>query len=132
MQKGKEKREIQTNRKEFRFLTDLPVTRKNVSDLIERGRMRWKIENEGFNTQKKHGYGLEHLYSKNYQALKDHYYLLQNGHMISQCMEAREKIWKKLKQSLEQKHRRLPESMKETPLEEHKEEMKRKIQIRFI
>ena len=75
---------------------------------------------------------LEHLYSKNYQALKNHYYLLQIGHMISQCMEAWEKIWKKVKQSLEQKHRRLLESMKETPLEEHKEEMERKIQIRFI
>ena len=130
--KGKKKGEIQTKRKEFWFLTDFPVTRKNVTDLIERGRMRWKIENEGFNAQKKHGYGLEHLYSKNYQALKNHYYLLQIGHMISQCMEAWEKIWKKVKQSLEQKHRRLLESMKETPLEEYKEDMGRKIQIRFI
>ena len=130
--KGKKKGRIQTKRKEFWFLTDLPVTRKNVTDLIERGRMRWKIENEGFNAQKKHGYGLGHLYSKNYQALKNHYYLLQIGHMISQCMEAWEKIWKKVKQSLEQKHRRLLESMKETPLEEYKEEMGRKIQIRFI
>lgn len=64
--------------------------------------------------------------------LKNHYYLLQIGHMISQCMEAWEKIWKKVKQSLEQKHRRLLECMKETPLEEHKDEMERKIQIRFI
>ena len=130
--KGKKKGEIQTSRKEFWFLTDLPVTRKNITDLIERGRMRWKIENEGFNAQKKQGYGLEHLYSKDYQALKNHYYLLQIGHMISQCMEAWEKIWKKVKQSLEQKHRRLQECMKETPLEEHKDEMERKIQIRFI
>lgn len=44
MQKGEEKREIQRNRKEFWFLTNLPVTRKNVIDLLERGRMRWKIE----------------------------------------------------------------------------------------
>ena len=130
--KGKKKGEIQTKRKEFWFLTDFPVTRKNVTDLIERGRMRWKIENEGFNAQKKQGYSLEHLYSKNYQALKNHYYLLQIGHMISQCMEMWEKIWKKVKQSLEQKHRRLLESMKETPLEEYKEDMGRKIQIRFI
>lgn len=71
-------------------------------------------------------------HKKNYQALKNHYYLLQIGHMISQCMEMWEKIWKKVKQSMEQKHRRLLESMKETPLEEHKEEMERKIQIRFI
>ena len=63
-------------------MTDLPVTRKNVADLTERGRMRWRIENEGFNAQKKHGYYLEHLYSRNYQALKNHYYLIQIGHMI--------------------------------------------------
>lgn len=130
--KGKKKGEIQTSWKEFWFLTDLPVTRKNITDLIERGRMRWKIENEGFNAQKKHGYGLGHLYGKDYQGLKNHYYLLQVRHMISQCMEAWEKIWKKVKQSLGQKHRRLLECMKETPLEEHKDGMERKIQIRFI
>lgn len=94
--------------------------------------MRWKIENEGFNAQKKYGYSLGHLYSKNYQALKNHYYLLQIGHMISQCMEAWERGWKKVKQSLEQQHRKLLESIKETPLEECKEETERKIQIRFI
>ena len=94
----------------------------------------WKdeIKNEGFNAQKKHGYGLEHLYSRNYQALKNHYYLIQIGHMISQCMEAWGRIWKKVEQSIEQKRRKLLESMKETPLEEHKEEIERKIQIRFI
>ena len=94
--------------------------------------MKWRIENEGFNAQKKHGYGLGHLYGKDYQGLKNHYYLLQVRHMISQCMEAWEKIWKKVKQSLGQKHRRLLECMKETPLEEHKDGMERKIQIRFI
>lgn len=47
-------------------------------------------------------------------------------------MEAWEGIWKKVKQSLEQKHRRLLESMKETALKEYMEEIDRKIQIRFI
>ncbi len=75
---------------------------------------------------------LEHLYSRNYQAVKNHYYLIQIGHMIGQFMEAWEGIWKKVKQSLEQKHRRLLESMKETSLKEYMEEIDRKIQIRFI
>ena len=47
-------------------------------------------------------------------------------------MEAWEGIWKKVKQSLEQKHRKLLESMKGTSLREYKEEMDRKIQIRII
>ncbi len=68
--KGKKKGSEEIIQKEFWFVTDLPVTRKNVADLTERGRMRWRIENEGFNAQKKHGYYLEHLYSRNYQALK--------------------------------------------------------------
>ena len=130
--KGKKKGKAKTIRKEFWFLTDLPVTRKNVEALVESGRMRWKIENEGFNAQKQHGYCLEHLYSRNYRALKNHYYLIQIGHMIGQCLEAWEGIWKKVKQSLEQKHRRMLESMKETLLEEYQEELEKKIQIRFI
>lgn len=47
-------------------------------------------------------------------------------------MEAWEGIWKKVKQSLEQKHKRLLESMKEMSLKEYMEEISRKIQIRFI
>lgn len=39
---------------------------------------------------------------------------------------------KKVKQSLEQKHWRMLESMKETPLKEYREEIKKRIQIRFI
>ena len=64
--------------------------------------------------------------------MKNHYYLIQIGHMIGQFMEAWEGIWKKVKQNLEQKHRRLLESMKETSLKEYMEEIDRKIQIRFI
>lgn len=69
------------------FLTDLSVTKRNVGKLVEYGRRRWRIENEGYNMQKRQGYCLEHQYSKNYQAMKNHYYLIQIGHMIAQVME---------------------------------------------
>ena len=130
--KGKKKGNAEIIRKEFWFLTDLPVTRKNVAGLTERRRMRWRIENEGFNAQKNHGYYLEHLYSRNYQALKNHYYLIQIGHVIGQFPEAWERTWKKVKQSMEQKYKRMLESMKELLLEEYKEEPDQKMQIRFI
>ena len=52
--------------------------------------------------------------------------------MIGQFLEAWERIWKKVKQSLEQKHKRMLESMKKLLLEEYKEEIDQKIQIRFI
>jgi len=32
------------------------------------GRDRWKIENQGFNSQKHGGFALEHLYSHNYNS----------------------------------------------------------------
>lgn len=104
--------------KTFYFLTDLPVTKRTVKELAKAGRMRWTIENQGFNTQKNHGYSLEHRFSHNYQAWKNHYYLIQIGHMISQVMEAWGKLWEKVGQSREQKHRRLLESWKQERLKE--------------
>ncbi len=102
----------------FYFLTDLPITKRSVKELSEAGRRRWVIENEGFNTQKNHGYNLGHRFSHNYQAWKNHYYLIQIGHMISQIIEAWEKLWEKVKQSREQKHRRLLEAWKQERLKE--------------
>ena len=93
--------------------------------------MRWKIENEGFNTQKKQGYYLEHQYSKDYQAMKNHYYLTQIGHMVAQVMEAWEKLWSQNRQSREQRHRRVLESFKKVRLKENREETGRRIQIRL-
>jgi len=51
------------------------------------GRQRWKIENQGFNTQKNGGYNLEHAYSEDDNAMKNFYVLLQLGHLLSQLME---------------------------------------------
>jgi len=48
------------------------------------GRLRWKIENEGFNSQKNGGYNLEHVYS---ETGKFYYLLLQIAHTINQLME---------------------------------------------
>lgn len=115
----------------FYFVTDMPVNKKNVKTVCEQGRRRWTIENEGFNTQKNHGYYLEHMYSRDYQGIKNHYYLIQIGHMISQMIEAWEKLWKKVKQSREQKHKRLLEAWKQEDLAGYETELERRFQIRF-
>lgn len=71
----------------FVHLTNLEVTNKTVCVLSATGRMRWKIENEGFNTQKNLGYGLQHKYARvDWQAAKNYYQCLQIGHMINQLM----------------------------------------------
>ena len=71
----------------FVFITDLPLSRRNCAQFVEDGRRRWKIENEGFNVQKNHGMGICHLFCKNYTAIKNHYFLIQIGHMIAQLLE---------------------------------------------
>ena len=53
----------------------------------EGGRLRWKIENEGFNVQKNGGYELEHAYTRNPISSKVFYYLLQIAHIIAQLTE---------------------------------------------
>lgn len=118
-------------KKKFLFVTDLSITGRNVKGTVERGRWRWKIENEGFNTQKNQGYHLEHRFSHDYQGMKNHYYLIQIGHMIAQIIEAWEMLWKKVKQSREQKHRLLLTAWKNRGLKESLRELEKKIQVRF-
>lgn len=130
IRRGK-KEEVMEEKSSFWFLTDLPVGKKNVQELAYRGRMRWKIENEGFNTQKKGGYYLEHLFSKDYRGIKNHYYLIQIGHMISQILECWERLWKGTRVSIEQKHKRMLESFQGVRLKEHREEVEKKMQIRL-
>lgn len=71
----------------FLWATNLHVAPSNVMELSEKGgRCRWKIENEGFNTQKNGGYGLEHAYSENWTAARNFYLLMQIAHLLSQLM----------------------------------------------
>ena len=109
------------------FLTNLPLSHRNAPETAFFGRRRWKIENQGFNAQKNHGFALEHLFSRNYQAMKNHYYLIQ----IAQIMDARESLWKEIRQSKEQKHRRILESWKTQRLSECDLEAPSRFQIRL-
>lgn len=72
---------------EFIYMTDLPISNKNIEDSIFIGRKRWKIENEGFNIQKNGTFDIGHLYSKNATAIKVHYLMIQIAHIIRQLLE---------------------------------------------
>ena len=69
---------------------------RNYEEIAKGGRCRWKIENQGFNTQKNGGYELEHAYSLNNTALKNYYFLLQIAHILNQLMEKGSLLNKKL------------------------------------
>ena len=71
----------------FVWMTNLNVRKNNIVRIAKGGRLRWKIENEGFNIQKNRGFNLEHPYSQNETAMKNLYLLLQIAYIISQLME---------------------------------------------
>jgi len=71
----------------FVWMTNFKVNRQDVFKIAKGGRLRWKIENEGFNIQKNRGFNLEHLYSQNETSMKNFYLLLQIAYIISQLME---------------------------------------------
>ena len=72
----------------FEYLTDMSATDfKEVKALIFAGRLRQKIENEGFNIQKNHGFKLQHKYSRTcFNALKNYYQCLQLAHLFDQLL----------------------------------------------
>jgi hypothetical protein len=71
----------------FMWVSDLEITKGNVREVAQNaGRDRWKIENQGFNSQKRGGFALEHLYSHNYNSAKVFYFLLQMAHLFFQLM----------------------------------------------
>lgn len=72
----------------FVFITDIEQASDIVVNTADGGRLRWKIENEGFNTQKNLGYELEHKFSRvSNIAMQNYYHLLQIAHMINQFVE---------------------------------------------
>jgi hypothetical protein len=72
----------------FKWLTNFIPTTHNVDTLANQaGRLRWKVENEGFNIQKNGGFNLQHPYSQDDTARKVFYYLLQIAHLLFQLLE---------------------------------------------
>lgn len=113
---------------EFVYITDLPITNKNIKATINTGRRRWKIENEGFNIQKNGTFDIGHLYSKNQVAIKVHYLMIQIAHILRQLLEKGVTDIKELKLKLKEISQKLKEQLISTiiNLTVHS-----KIQLRF-
>lgn len=71
----------------FAWITSLEITDKNAGKLVNAGRSRWKIENQGFNRQKRWQGDIEHACSFNERAQKNHYLLEQISDFIKQLYE---------------------------------------------
>ena len=86
--------------KRFQWITNLEITKRKVELFGKTGRKRWMIENEGFNIQKNHRYGITHANSRNYNAMKNHYLLAQIADIIVQLYEKGIPIIKELKKTI--------------------------------
>jgi hypothetical protein len=72
----------------YKWVTNFTLTAHNVDILANQGgRLRWKIENEGFNVQKNSDLNLEHAYSEDEVARKIFYLLLQLACIFFQIMQ---------------------------------------------
>jgi hypothetical protein len=81
---GKGEKETATK---YKWLTNFTLLSTNSPTLANQaGRLRWKIENEGFNLQKRGGFCLEHAYSRHPTAYKIFYLLLQIALTFFQLM----------------------------------------------
>jgi hypothetical protein len=72
----------------FVYLSSQEMDCYSIIELTESGRLRWKIENEGCDIQKHHGYGLGHQFSRcSMLAMKNYYQLMQIAHLLNQLFE---------------------------------------------
>ena len=74
-------------RTDFQFLTSLQLTKNNAEKTANIGRLRWKIENQGFNRQKNWSGDITHACSFNANALKNHYLINQISDFVKQLYE---------------------------------------------
>ena len=86
-ERKKKAKEIENGKKSTRFvyLTDIESCFENVIELATSGRLRFKIENEGFNELKNHGYNLSHKFSRvSALAMKNYVSLMHIAHLFNQ------------------------------------------------
>lgn len=83
------------------WVTDIPVEKNVVEELVRIGRSRWKIENEVFNTVKNHGYHIEHNYGHGKNHLSFNFFLLNMlAFFMHQIFELTDTLYQALRQKL--------------------------------
>ena len=85
----KDKRKVDGEEKTtgFAWITSIRITKNNAKKIVRAGRNRWKIENQGFNRQKHWQGNIEHAYSWNERAQKNHYLMEQISDFMKQLYE---------------------------------------------
>ena len=119
--------------KNFSYVTDLSINKKNVEKIVAAGRSRWKIENEGFNNQKNIKNNIEHLCCLDPNAMKNHYLLVQIADILRQLFEQGYELIRSLKTGIKEISSRLLEAFRQTPITiEDIKKINKRMQIRHL
>ena len=113
----------------FRYISNLDIKHSNIKEIISMGRKRWKIENEGFCTQKHRTFNISHLNSRNDTAMKNHYFFIQFAHTIRQLLEQGNLLTKSLNLKIKEVSKLLLKSL--TSNTSDLNNLKTKFQLRF-
>lgn len=71
----------------FMWVSDLLPSQEGHAKMANQlGRQRWKIENQGFNTRKNHGYNIEHGFGATGHAGENYYLIARITHIIAQMV----------------------------------------------
>lgn len=98
----------------FRYISNIKMDNDNIEMVVQLGRNRWKIENEGFYTQKHRTFDITHLNSRNDNSMKCHYYFIQFAHTIRQLLELGNLLTKSLKLKIKEVSANLLKSLTST------------------
>ena len=123
---------IETKKKKttiFRYISDLDIKNSNIKEVVSMGRKRWKIENEGFYTQKHRTFNISHLNSRNDTAMKNHYFFIQFAHTIRQLLEQGNLLTKSLKLKIKEVSKLILKAL--TSNTSDLNNLKTKFQLRF-
>ena len=115
--------------KSFQWVTSLQVKVRTAAEFARTGRMRWLIENEGFNIQKNVRYHITHANSLNYEAMKNHYLPTQLADVLLQLYERGVKGLRLIKRTLKDISDDLLECLKNHPLTSEDKQFER-MQVR--
>ena len=110
----------------FAWITSIKITKNNAKKIVSAGRDRWKIENQGFNRQKHWQGNIEHAYSWNERAQKNHYLMEQIADFMKQLYEhfylkknEKKKMQKKISSELLSSFARQPTKTEDIDTELH-------------
>lgn len=113
----------------FRYVSNIQVNDDNIDKVVKLGRQRWKIENEGFYTQKHKTFDITHLNSRNDNSMKCHYYFIQFAHTIRQLLELGNILTKSLKLKIKEVSANLLKSL--TSIISDLNDLQTNFQLRF-